>query len=70
MTDINFLVVSKYHKVLPGGYWFILLGPILDGLLGGEKAWTNVPTPVSFTLLNVRYDGGDSSNTCVHRRLH
>lgn len=35
MTDVNFLVVSRFHEVLPGGYWFLLVGPFLDGLLGG-----------------------------------
>ena len=35
MTDLSFLIVSQYHTVLPGGYWFILIGPLLDGLLGG-----------------------------------
>ena len=37
MTDISFLLVSQYHTVLPGGYWFILLGPLLDGLMGGKQ---------------------------------
>lgn len=35
MTDFNFLVVAHFHKILPGGYWFLLVGPFLDGLLGG-----------------------------------
>ena len=35
MTDVNFLVVARWHRVLPGGYWFLLVGPFLDGLLGG-----------------------------------
>ena len=35
MTDLSFLIVSQYHTILPGGYWFILIGPLLDGLLGG-----------------------------------
>lgn len=44
MTDVNFLVVARWHMVLPGGYWFLLVGPFLDGLLGGMIAlwhfWT------------------------------
>ena len=38
MTDANFLVVARWHQVLPGGYWFLLVGPFLDGLLGGKIA--------------------------------
>ncbi|EKM55220.1 uncharacterized protein PHACADRAFT_143280 [Phanerochaete carnosa HHB-10118-sp] len=38
MTDVNFLVVTRWHTVLPGGYWFLLVGPFLDGLLGGMPA--------------------------------
>ncbi|EKM55184.1 uncharacterized protein PHACADRAFT_255634 [Phanerochaete carnosa HHB-10118-sp] len=40
MTDVNFLVVARWHTVLPGGYWFLLVGPFLDGLLGGTPAIT------------------------------
>lgn len=36
MTDINFIVVFRFYKVLPGGYWFLIFGPVLDGLLGGS----------------------------------
>lgn len=35
-TDVNFLATVNYHKYLPGGYWFILVGPLLDGAFGGE----------------------------------
>lgn len=34
-TDFNFLVVNSYYERLPGGYWFLLLGPIIEGCLGG-----------------------------------
>lgn len=34
-TDFNFLVVNRYYERLPGGYWFLLLGPIIEGCLGG-----------------------------------
>lgn len=35
MTDLSFIIVYHFYKILPGGYWFILVGPVLDGLLGG-----------------------------------
>lgn len=40
MTDVNFLVVFRFHNVLPGGYWFLIVGPFLDGLLGGMSTVT------------------------------
>lgn len=36
-TDFNFLVVNTYYERLPGGYWFLLLGPIVEGCLGGTS---------------------------------
>lgn len=35
LMDIVFLMAVKMHSHLPGGYYFLLLGPALDGLLGG-----------------------------------
>ncbi|KZV82383.1 hypothetical protein EXIGLDRAFT_729795, partial [Exidia glandulosa HHB12029] len=34
-ADFNFILVSLYAKYLPGGYWFLLMSSIVDGLLGG-----------------------------------
>lgn len=36
MTDFNFIFVTKFYTKLPGGYWFLVVGPILEGILGGE----------------------------------
>jgi MFS family permease len=36
--DFNFIFVSMFAKRLPGGYWFLLIGPILEGTLGGISA--------------------------------
>lgn len=35
LTDVVFLLVYSYHQVLPGGYWFLLVGPIVEGTMGG-----------------------------------
>ncbi|KAJ7172296.1 major facilitator superfamily domain-containing protein [Mycena filopes] len=36
MNDFNFILVTKYFRSLPGeGYWFLIVGPIIEGLLGG-----------------------------------
>ncbi|KAF9479286.1 MFS general substrate transporter [Pholiota conissans] len=35
ITDLNFIVAALFTKHIPGGYWFLLIGPIADGLFGG-----------------------------------
>ncbi|PPQ91426.1 hypothetical protein CVT25_014314 [Psilocybe cyanescens] len=35
ITDFNFILVVKFSKYLPGGYWFLVVGPALEGLFGG-----------------------------------
>jgi MFS family permease len=34
-TDANFILVYYFSRSLPGGYWFLLLGPLLEGSMGG-----------------------------------
>ncbi|KAJ7219467.1 major facilitator superfamily domain-containing protein [Mycena pura] len=34
-NDFIFIFVTKNFRWLPGGYWFLLVGPILEGVLGG-----------------------------------
>ena len=36
LSDFNFIVVALFSKHLPGGYWFLVVGPIAEGLLGGR----------------------------------
>ncbi|EGO24169.1 hypothetical protein SERLADRAFT_355952 [Serpula lacrymans var. lacrymans S7.9] len=33
--DINFLIVNLFADRLPGGYWFLIIGPLIDGCVGG-----------------------------------
>ncbi|KDR73680.1 hypothetical protein GALMADRAFT_251460 [Galerina marginata CBS 339.88] len=35
ITDFNFIVVTLFSKHIPGGYWFLVVGPMIQGLLGG-----------------------------------
>lgn len=37
VTDFNFLVVYTFYDRLPGGYWFLIVGPVIEGSLGGER---------------------------------
>ncbi|EJD02383.1 MFS general substrate transporter [Fomitiporia mediterranea MF3/22] len=34
-NDFIFILVYFCSRQLPGGYWFLLLGPIIEGILGG-----------------------------------
>jgi MFS family permease len=34
-SDVVLIITATYPDKIPGGYRFILLGPIIDGLLGG-----------------------------------
>jgi hypothetical protein len=36
VTDFNFIFVSLYSTKLPGGYWFLVVGPIIEGCFGGQ----------------------------------
>jgi hypothetical protein len=36
LTDLNFIVVFWFAPRLPGNYWFLVAGPIVEGALGGE----------------------------------
>jgi hypothetical protein len=35
LTDFNFIFVMHFPDYVPGGYWFLLLGPLVEGSLGG-----------------------------------
>ncbi|KAG5734504.1 hypothetical protein E4T56_gene5957 [Termitomyces sp. T112] len=39
-TDLNFILTTKNFHHLPGGYWFLILGPIIEGSLGGVTVTT------------------------------
>ena len=69
-TDIACLLVGLYPTAVPGGHRFVLVGPVIQGLLGGE-------TPDIFYLLSFvdilslrRYERPDVYYTSLHRRLH
>ncbi|KZT09660.1 MFS general substrate transporter [Laetiporus sulphureus 93-53] len=34
-TDVSFIVTATFANKLPGGYWFLLFGPIVEGMFGG-----------------------------------
>ena len=71
LTDLNFILVYYFYKRLPGGYQFLVVAPILEGLLGGKRiiAHSTIVTvvlssPLLRPILHVR------KRTRVHGRLH
>lgn len=40
ITDANFLLTAHFSNYLPGGYRFLIIGPLLDGLAGGYPTGT------------------------------
>ena len=44
-TDINFISVAKFWRALPGGYWFFIVGALVEGSLGGKSI-----VPILLTL--------------------
>jgi MFS family permease len=37
-NDLVFIAVAKFSQNIPGGYWNLILGPIVEGFLGGFTA--------------------------------
>lgn len=35
ITDVNFILIYYFFDQLPGGYWLLLIGPLIEGTLGG-----------------------------------
>ncbi|KAJ7228026.1 major facilitator superfamily domain-containing protein [Mycena haematopus] len=38
INDINFIFVTRNFQHIPGGYWFLIVGPLIEGALGGISA--------------------------------
>ncbi|KAI5899598.1 MFS general substrate transporter [Schizophyllum commune H4-8] len=38
LTDLIFIFVTLYPDTPPGGYWFLVVGPLVEGTLGGMTA--------------------------------
>lgn len=37
VNDLTFIITAFFSDHLPGGYWFLIVGFILEGLLGGKS---------------------------------
>ena len=42
IADLTFLCVFWFYDYIPGGYWFLLLGPLVEGFLGGKLIFWEV----------------------------
>lgn len=36
IDDLNFILVTKFPRLFPGGYWFLVVGATIEGCLGGN----------------------------------
>jgi hypothetical protein len=36
LDDLTFILVTKFPRLLPGGYWFFVVGATIEGCLGGN----------------------------------
>jgi hypothetical protein len=36
LDDLNFILVTNFPRLVPGGYWFFVVGATFDGWLGGK----------------------------------
>jgi len=43
INDLTFIVTAFFLDYLPGGYWFLIFGFALEGVLGG-KSCKGVPS--------------------------
>ena len=61
-TDLVFLLVYNCFERLPGGYWFLIVGSIIEGILGGE---TFAAVPSLSIELNNRSLDGQCKRSCL-----
>jgi hypothetical protein len=51
ITDLNFIQVVFNFRRLPGSYWFLIVGPIVEGSFGGTFLALVHYFFISYTLL-------------------
>ena len=68
-ADVNFIFTVKFHKYLPGGYWFLLVSPLIDGLCGGGCDVVLECPAVLLTIFH-RFDCSPCQYKCIYRRLY
>lgn len=44
LTELTFIVTVNFFDYLPGGYWFLLVGYVMEGFLGSESPFYSLPT--------------------------
>lgn len=51
LTDVIFIFVMHHPDLVPGGYWFLLLGPLVEGSLGGTFVFSQSMGTLRLTIL-------------------
>jgi hypothetical protein len=68
LTDFNFIFVSLFSSKLPGGYWFLVVGPVIEGGLGGQSYISLVQIPqTKIKIMDIcRFNIWNGSYACVY----
>jgi len=60
LTDVIFIFVMHHPDLVPGGYWFLLLGPLVEGSLGGTFCFLTEYGDPAINNLRVHWSCRDS----------
>ena len=58
LSDLNFFVVALFPRHVPGGYWFLVVGPMVEGALGGTLSRCLTRIWEDITLILAGMTGG------------
>lgn len=53
-TDFIVLFVFRFSAILPGGYWFLIIAPIIEGSVGGQLSLRDILIHADLQSLQVR----------------
>lgn len=67
LTDFNFIITTLNIKRIPGGYWFLVVGPLIEGSLGGQSTACFL---LLLTQTLLRYDQRCRSNARLRGRYY
>lgn len=59
ITDATFISTAKYSRVLPGGMWFLIVGPLVDGCLGSKSGLVpHVQSVIANAMYRLQHNHG------------
>lgn len=51
VNDFLTMVVFRFSDILPGKHWFLVITPVLEGIMGGKSAFYHI-VPHNETLVH------------------